>query len=119
MNIVIIYTQEVQIEHVDEDEVLMHGESVLEVDHHETAVHNIYNDERGDEYNTTVSYDDVNQAQAVSTILSISEEEEVIVILLVIDVTLTWSSSFMEHFQMLFLILLKLYRIKKDGKYLV
>jgi hypothetical protein len=39
----------------------MHGESVLEFDHHETAVHNIYNDERGD--------DDVNQAQAVSTIL--------------------------------------------------
>jgi hypothetical protein len=100
----------------------MHGESVLEFDHHddETAVHNIYNDERGDEYNnTTVSYDNVNQAQAVSTVLSISEEEEVIVILLVIDVTLTWSSSFMEHSQMLFLILLKLYRIKKDGKYLV
>jgi hypothetical protein len=66
----------------------MHGESVLEFDHHETAVHNIYNDERGDEYNTTVSYDDVNQAQAVSTILSISESE-VIVILLVIDFTLT------------------------------
>ena len=44
------------------------------------------------------------QAQAVSTILSISEseEEEVILILLVIDVTLTWSASFMEHFQMLF-----------------
>ena len=99
----------------------MHGESVLEFDHHETAVHNIYNDERGDEYNTTVSYDDVNQAQAVSTILSISEseEEDVIVILLVIDVTLTWSASFMEHFQMLFLIFLKLYRIKKYGKYLV
>ena len=96
----------------------MHGESVLEFDHHETAVHNIYNDERGDEYNTTVSYDDVNQAQAVSTILSISESE-VIVILLVIDVTLTWSASFMEHFQMLFLIFLKLYRIKKYGKYLV
>ena len=96
----------------------MHGESVFEFDHHETAVHNIYNDERGDEYNTTVSYDDVNQAQAVSTILSISESE-VIVILLVIDVTLTWSASFMEHFQMLFLIFLKLYRIKKYGKYLV
>jgi hypothetical protein len=47
----------------------MHRESVLEFDHHETAVHIIYNDERGDEYNTTVSYDDVNQAQAVSTIL--------------------------------------------------
>jgi hypothetical protein len=96
----------------------MHGESVLEFDHHETAVHNIYNDGRGDEYNATVSYDDVNQAQAVSTILSISESE-VIVILLVIDVTLTWTASFMEHFQMLFLIFLKLYRIKKYGKYLV
>ena len=75
------YTQEVQIEHVDEDEVLMHGESVLAFDHHET-VDNKYNDETGDEYNTTVSYDDVNQA--ASTILSISEEEDVIVILLVI-----------------------------------
>ncbi|CAB4042353.1 Hypothetical predicted protein [Paramuricea clavata] len=71
-----VFQKEVQIEHVDEDEVLMHGELVLEFDHHETAVHNICNDERGDECNTTVSYDDVNQAQAVSTILSISESEE-------------------------------------------
>ncbi|CAB4023990.1 Hypothetical predicted protein [Paramuricea clavata] len=62
-----VFQEEVQIEHVDEDEVLMHGESVLEFYHHETAVHNIYNDERGDEYNTTVSYDDVNQAQAIDT----------------------------------------------------
>lgn len=81
----------------------MHRESVLAFDHHET-VDNKYNDETGDEYNTTVSYDDVNQA--ASTILSISEEEEVIVILLVIDVTL--SASFLEHLQMLFLIFLKL-----------